>query len=45
MFVTKYSPDGKIAYSAVIGGEATNNALAIAVDSSGNAHLSGSPTP
>ncbi len=41
VFVTKYSPDGKIAYSAVIGGEATNNALAIAVDSSGNAHLLG----
>jgi uncharacterized protein (TIGR03437 family) len=40
-FVTKYSPDGKIAYSAVIGGEATNNAFAIAVDSSGNAHLLG----
>jgi uncharacterized protein (TIGR03437 family) len=40
-FVTKYSPDGKIEYSAVIGGEATNNAFAIAVDLSGNAHLLG----
>ena len=41
VFVTKYSPDGKIAYSAVIGGEAANNAFAIAVDLSGNAHLLG----
>jgi uncharacterized protein (TIGR03437 family) len=41
VFVTKYSPDGKIAYSAVIGGEAANNAFAIAVDLGGNAHLLG----
>jgi len=41
VFVTKYSPDGKIAYSAVIGGEGANNAFGIAVDLSGNAHLLG----
>jgi uncharacterized protein (TIGR03437 family) len=41
VFVTKYSPDGKIAFSAVIGGEAVNNAFGIALDLSGNAHLLG----
>lgn len=41
VFVTKYSPDGQIAYSAVIGGEAVNNAFGIVLDLSGNAHLIG----
>ncbi len=42
VFVTRYSPDGKITYSAVIGGEADNDASAIAVDLSQNLHLIGS---
>ncbi len=41
VFVTKYSPDGKIAYSAVIGGEASNSTNGIAVDVSQNVHLIG----
>jgi photosystem II stability/assembly factor-like uncharacterized protein len=42
VFVTKYSPDGTITYSAMIGGEAASDANAIAVDLSQNVHLVGS---
>ena len=41
VFVTKYWSDGKIIYSALIGGEAANYAYAIAVDLGQNAHLLG----
>jgi photosystem II stability/assembly factor-like uncharacterized protein len=41
-FVTKFSPDGMIAFSAVIGGENVNTAAAIAVDLSGNVYVGGS---
>jgi photosystem II stability/assembly factor-like uncharacterized protein len=41
VFVTKYSPDGQITYSAAIGGEAANKVYAIAVDLSQNVHLLG----
>ncbi|HEY1335917.1 MAG TPA: SBBP repeat-containing protein [Bryobacteraceae bacterium] len=40
-FVTKFWPDGTLAYSVLIGGELTNNASGIAVDSAQNAYVTG----
>ncbi len=40
-FVAKYSPNGTLLYSVLIGGEAVNTPTAIAVDLSGNAYVSG----
>jgi uncharacterized protein (TIGR03437 family) len=41
VFVTRLSPDGQIAYSVVIGGEARNTATALAVDALQNAYIVG----
>ena len=40
-FVTKYSPAGAIVYSATTGGDSNDTAQAIAVDSAGNAYITG----
>jgi uncharacterized protein (TIGR03437 family) len=42
VFVTKFSTDGKLAYSALVSGEASNGASAIAVDPRQNAYILGS---
>jgi uncharacterized protein (TIGR03437 family) len=41
-FVTKFWPDGTLGYSVLIGGEATNTATAVVVDSGQNAYVIGS---
>jgi len=41
VFVAKYSPDGGVDYSAVIGGEGSNTATGIALDASRNLHVLG----
>src|ERR1017187_8001960 len=41
VFVTKFSPDGRIEYSVLVSGEASTTATAVAVDSSQNAYLVG----
>ena len=41
VFVAKLLPDGKIAFSATIGGERVNTASAIAVDLSGSVYVAG----
>jgi uncharacterized protein (TIGR03437 family) len=41
VFVTKFSPDGTIAFSAVLSGETVNVATAIAVDRSGSVYVAG----
>ncbi len=41
VFVTRFSPDGQIAYSALFGGESHNTASAIAVDALQNAYVVG----
>ena len=41
VFITKFAADGKIAYSALVSGGATNAASSLAVDSSGNVYLAG----
>jgi len=41
VFITKFSPDGKIAFSAIVSGEGANRASAIAVDTSGNVYVAG----
>lgn len=40
-FIRKYNRDGGLAYSAVLGGSNTDQAMAVAVDSSGNAYITG----
>jgi hypothetical protein len=40
-FVTKLGPSGKLIYSTYLGGAAQDNATAIAVDSAGNAYVTG----
>lgn len=40
-FVTRFSTDGKISYSVLIGGEANNTPTAIAMDGAGNVYLVG----
>ena len=42
VFLTKFSTDGAVIYSATFGGEATNTAVALAVDASQNAYVAGS---
>jgi uncharacterized protein (TIGR03437 family) len=42
VFVTKFSPNGEMSYSATLGGEATNTAVALAVDAGQNAYVAGS---
>ena len=42
VFLTKFSTDGTVIYSATLGGEATNTAVALAVDASQNAYVAGS---
>ncbi len=41
VFVTKFSPEGRIDYSALAGGESSNTASGIAVDAGGNAYVAG----
>ncbi len=41
VFLTKFSPDGALVYSATLGGEASNTAVALAMDASQNAYLAG----
>jgi len=41
VFVTKFTPDGKIAYSAILSGEASTGASALSVDVSGNVYVAG----
>ena len=41
IFVTKYSPTGTIVYSTLYGGVNTDQGNAIAVDSNGNAYITG----
>jgi uncharacterized protein (TIGR03437 family) len=41
VFLTRFSPDGRVVYSTVVSGEANNTATAIAVDGSQNAYLVG----
>jgi uncharacterized protein (TIGR03437 family) len=41
VFIAKFSPDGKIAFSAIVSGESANSASAIAVDTSGNVYVAG----
>ena len=40
-FIAKYSPAGAVLYSTLLGGSSTDIALAIAVDSTGNAYITG----
>jgi hypothetical protein len=40
-FVTKFSPSGAVLYSTFLGGDQVNSGNAIAVDSSGNAYVTG----
>jgi hypothetical protein len=42
VFVTKFWADGTLAYSVLIGGESSNSAIAIAIDSNQNAYAIGS---
>jgi photosystem II stability/assembly factor-like uncharacterized protein len=41
VFVTKFGPDGSLIYSTYLGGSEHEQALGIAVDSSGNAYITG----
>jgi photosystem II stability/assembly factor-like uncharacterized protein len=41
VFVTKYSPAGAIVYSTLVGGDSADSGNAIAVDSVGNAYVTG----
>ena len=41
VFVTKFTPNGTIAYSAILGGEATNAPTALTVDPSGDLYVTG----
>jgi Beta-propeller repeat len=41
-FITKLSPTGGVIYSTYLGGSLSDEGLAIAVDTNGNAHVSGS---
>lgn len=41
VFVTKFSPDGTIAFSALLSGEGANTALAMALDHSGSVYIVG----
>jgi uncharacterized protein (TIGR03437 family) len=41
VFITKFTPDGKIAYSAILSGEASTGASALSIDASGNAYIAG----
>ena len=41
VFVTKLGPDGSLIYSTYLGGSDTEQALGIAVDTSGNAYITG----
>jgi uncharacterized protein (TIGR03437 family) len=41
VFVAKFSPDGALIYSATLGGEATDIAIALAVDANQNAYVAG----
>jgi uncharacterized protein (TIGR03437 family) len=43
-FVTKYDPTGSLLYSTYLGGAATDAAMGIAVDSVGNAYITGFTT-
>ncbi|PYV24233.1 MAG: hypothetical protein DMG27_13410, partial [Acidobacteria bacterium] len=40
-FVTKYSPSGSVVYSTYLGGSGTDQAVAIAVDATGDAYVTG----
>jgi uncharacterized protein (TIGR03437 family) len=42
VFVTKFSPDGELAYSVLIGGDAVSKASALAADANGNVYVVGS---
>jgi uncharacterized protein (TIGR03437 family) len=42
VFIMKYTPTGKIAYSAMLSGEAATGASGLAVDLSGNVYIAGS---
>jgi photosystem II stability/assembly factor-like uncharacterized protein len=41
VFVTKFGPDGSLIYSTYLGGSDSEQALGIAVDTSGNAYITG----
>ncbi len=41
VFLVKFSPDGTLIYSATLGGEASSNAIALAVDASQNTYIAG----
>ncbi|HEU4768614.1 MAG TPA: SBBP repeat-containing protein, partial [Pyrinomonadaceae bacterium] len=43
-FVTKFNPAGTLAYSTYLGGDNTDNGRGIAVDSSGQAYVTGTTT-
>jgi hypothetical protein len=44
-FVTKFAPSGTLSYSTYLGGAATDDAAAIAVDSTGAAYITGATGP
>ena len=41
VFTARFTPDGRLDYSVLIGGEAVNSAVAIAADAAGNAYVIG----
>lgn len=42
IFISKFNPDGTLAYSTFLGGSGTDEAFSIAVDSAGTAYFAGS---